>query len=63
MIYIDQPYNTGKDFIYTDKFKVSEEESEEEEGAVSAEGKRLIKNEKSFRWNVGAFSRIPKSPA
>ncbi|MFD2257612.1 site-specific DNA-methyltransferase [Luteolibacter algae] len=47
MIYIDPPYNTGNDFVYADKFKVSAEESEEEEGAVSAEGKRLIKNEKS----------------
>lgn len=47
MIYIDPPYNTGKDFVYTDKFKVTEEESEEGEGAVSKSGERLMKNEKS----------------
>jgi adenine-specific DNA-methyltransferase len=47
MIYIDPPYNTGKDFIYTDKFATGSEESELEEGSRSLEGKRLIKNEKS----------------
>jgi adenine-specific DNA-methyltransferase len=47
MIYIDPPYNTGEDFVYTDNFKVSEGESEEREGALSTEGKRLVKNEKS----------------
>ncbi len=47
MIYIDPPYNTGNDFVYTDKFAKSGDESEEEEGAVSDTGKRLIKNEKS----------------
>jgi adenine-specific DNA-methyltransferase len=47
MIYIDPPYNTGKDFVYTDKFSVSQEESETEEGAVSESGERLVKNEKS----------------
>lgn len=63
MIYIDPPYNTGKDFVYTDKFKISAEESEEEEGAVSAEGKRLIKNEKSSnrfhaRWLDMIYPRL-----
>jgi adenine-specific DNA-methyltransferase len=63
MIYIDPPYNTGNDFVYTDKFKVSAEESEEEEGAVSAEGKRLIKNEKSSnrfhaRWLDMMYPRL-----
>jgi adenine-specific DNA-methyltransferase len=63
MIYIDPPYNTGKDFVYRDKFKISEEESEEEEGAVSAEGKRLIKNEKSSnrfhaRWLDMMYPRL-----
>jgi len=47
MIYIDPPYNTGNDFVYTDKFAKSGDESEQEEGAVSETGKRLIKNEKS----------------
>jgi adenine-specific DNA-methyltransferase len=63
MIYIDPPYNTGNDFVYTDKFKVSAEESEEEEGALSNEGKRLIKNEKSSnrfhaRWLDMMYPRL-----
>ena len=63
MIYIDPPYDTGKDFVYTDKFKISGEESEEEEGAVSPEGKRLIKNEKSSnrfhaRWLDMMYPRL-----
>lgn len=47
MIYIDPPYNTGKDFIYTDKFATGVDESELEEGNRTLEGKRLIKNEKT----------------
>jgi adenine-specific DNA-methyltransferase len=47
MIYIDPPYNTGNDFVYADKFSVSQEDSEEEEGAVSVSGDRLMKNDKS----------------
>ena len=30
MIYIDPPYNTGKDFVYKDNFKVSKDDYEEE---------------------------------
>jgi len=44
MIYIDPPYNTGKDFIYKDDFKVSKEEFDEEIGAVDNEGGKLFKN-------------------
>jgi len=44
MIYIDPPYNTGKDFIYKDNFKVSKEEYEEEIGAVDDDGAKLFKN-------------------
>jgi len=44
MIYIDPPYNTGKDFIYKDNFKISKEEYEEEIGAVDEEGDKLFKN-------------------
>lgn len=47
MIYIDPPYNTGNDFIYTDNFKTSIDESDLEEGNKSDEGKRHIKNERS----------------
>lgn len=63
MMYIDPPYNTGKDFVYTDKFTVKSGESEEGEGAMSAEGKRLIKNEKSSnrfhaRWLDMMYPRL-----
>jgi adenine-specific DNA-methyltransferase len=44
MIYIDPPYNTGKDFIYKDNFKQSKEEYNEETDAVDADGYKLYKN-------------------
>jgi adenine-specific DNA-methyltransferase len=44
MIYIDPPYNTGKDFIYKDDYKVSKDEYEEEIGAVDDVGDKMFKN-------------------
>ena len=44
MIYIDPPYNTGKDFIYKDTFKASKVEYEEKIGAVDENGDKLFKN-------------------
>jgi adenine-specific DNA-methyltransferase len=44
MIYIDPPYNTGKDFIYKDNFKQSKEDYNEETDAVDADGYKLYKN-------------------
>ncbi|BCD59341.1 MULTISPECIES: site-specific DNA-methyltransferase [unclassified Nitratiruptor] len=44
MIYIDPPYNTGKDFIYKDNFKQSKDEYEEEIEAVDEDGVKLFKN-------------------
>ena len=44
MIYIDPPYNTGKDFIYKDRFAQSQEEFEEEIEAIDEEGVKLFKN-------------------
>lgn len=44
MIYIDPPYNTGKDFVYSDKFKISKEEYEDELGTEDEEGGKLFKN-------------------
>ena len=44
MIYIDPPYNTGKDFIYKDRFAQSKEEFEEKIEAVDKEGVKLFKN-------------------
>jgi adenine-specific DNA-methyltransferase len=47
MIYIDPPYNTGNDFIYNDKFRISEDENAALEGEVDEYGERLVVNQKS----------------
>ena len=44
MIYIDPPYNTGKDFIYKDKFARSAAEELEASGQLDEEGGRLVAN-------------------
>ncbi len=44
MIYIDPPYNTGKDFIYKDRFMMDKEEYEEQLGMYDEEENRLFKN-------------------
>ncbi|MFZ1249734.1 MAG: site-specific DNA-methyltransferase, partial [Candidatus Saccharimonadales bacterium] len=45
MIYIDPPYNTGKDFIYKDNFAADKAEYEEELGVRDDEnGGKLVKN-------------------
>lgn len=47
MIYIDPPYNTGKDFVYHDNFKKTQKENDVSEGNLDEYGSRLVKNEKS----------------
>ncbi|MCA9495720.1 MAG: site-specific DNA-methyltransferase, partial [Nanoarchaeota archaeon] len=44
MIYIDPPYNTGKDFVYKDNFSVNKEDYEEDSGSIDEEGNKLFKN-------------------
>ncbi|BAF58332.1 adenine specific DNA methylase Mod [Pelotomaculum thermopropionicum SI] len=46
-IYIDPPYNTGKDFIYKDNFKQSRIEYLAESGQVDGDGNRLFQNTES----------------
>lgn len=46
-IYIDPPYNTGKDFIYRDDFRQSREEYMAESGQVDDDGNRLFQNTES----------------
>ena len=41
MIYIDPPYNTGKDFVYKDNFKKDADESNLESGLIDEEGNIL----------------------
>ena len=43
-IYIDPPYNTGKDFIYKDDHKKSVNEYLEASGQVDEAGVRLVQN-------------------
>lgn len=47
MIYIDPPYNTGKDFVYHDDFRKSKKEEDISEENVDEDGNRLIKNDKN----------------
>ncbi|MEW4354311.1 site-specific DNA-methyltransferase [Streptococcus pneumoniae] len=50
MIYIDPPYNTGKDFVYSDKFQKTKEELDDDMGLLDEEGRQVVgltKNEKS----------------
>ncbi|MCL7872682.1 site-specific DNA-methyltransferase [Bacillus altitudinis] len=47
MIYIDPPYNTGKDFVYKDNFKDGVQNYLEQTGQVDAEGNFLSTNTES----------------
>lgn len=52
MIYIDPPYNTGKDFIYRDNFKEPIRDYLEKTGQIDSEGKKLTTNtEASGRYH------------
>ncbi|MAD42756.1 MAG: site-specific DNA-methyltransferase [Arcobacter sp.] len=44
MIYIDPPYNTGKDFVYKDNFTKSKDEFEDDINLRDEEGNKLFKN-------------------
>lgn len=62
-IYIDPPYNTGKDFIYPDKFDMTDEEFIEEAKIIDSEGKKLVKNLDSYgrfhsRWCSMIYMRL-----
>lgn len=44
MIYIDPPYNTGKDFIYSDNFAASSESHDRAQGDIDEFGNRYRRN-------------------
>ncbi|WP_209403655.1 site-specific DNA-methyltransferase [Pseudozobellia sp. WGM2] len=44
MIYIDPPYNTGKDFVYKDNFTQDSEEYKQESGQKDEYNQRLFQN-------------------
>jgi len=53
MIYIDPPYNTGKDFVYKDNFKDNIKNYKEITGQVDGEGRSLSNNpETSGRYHT-----------
>lgn len=63
LIYIDPPYNTGKDFIYKDDFKEPVDEYLEESGQVDDEDNRLFLNTESngrfhSDWLTMMYSRL-----
>lgn len=63
IIYIDPPYNTGKDFVYKDNFKRSKEEEFEASGQRDAEGGKLVANTESngrfhSDWLSMMYSRL-----
>ena len=63
MIYIDPPYNTGKDFVYSDDFAMSREEMDEAMGNLDEEGNRLRRNRDSnpryhSDWCSMIYSRL-----
>lgn len=63
MIYIDPPYNTGKDFIYKDNFAMANEDYQLESGQVDEEGNRLVVNSESngrfhSDWLSMIYSRL-----
>ncbi len=63
IIYIDPPYNTGKDFIYTDKFANSTEEYLLNSGQIDEEKNRLVANTDSngrfhSDWLSMIYSRL-----
>lgn len=59
MIYIDPPYNTGKDFVYKDNFKQNTEDYKEESGQVDEYNQRLFQNpETSGRYHSDWLSMM-----
>ncbi len=53
MIYIDPPYNTGKDFIYEDDFSIDSEEYLKKSNQMDDQGNRLfVNNEMNGRFHT-----------
>lgn len=59
MIYIDPPYNTGKDFVYHDDFSKSKDEYEEAAGVRDELGNRFyVNNDSNGRFHSDWCSMI-----
>jgi adenine-specific DNA-methyltransferase len=58
-IYIDPPYNTGNDFVYSDKFAATSEEYLSQSAQTSEEGERMVANlESNGRFHSDWLSMI-----
>ncbi len=58
MIYIDPPYNTGKDFVYHDNFHTDREGYEEASGQRNADGKLVQNTETNGRYHSDWLSMM-----
>ena len=63
IIYIDPPYNTGKDFIYKDNYRLDQDEYDEASGAFDENGDKLFFNSDSAGryhsdWCSMMYSRL-----
>lgn len=63
LIYIDPPYNTGKDFIYKDNFFADKEQFKKDSGEKDEAGSRLIANPDTrgryhSDWMTMIFARL-----
>lgn len=59
MIYIDPPYNTGKDFVYKDNFTQDSDEYKQESGQIDQYNRRLVTNpDNSGRYHSDWLSMI-----
>lgn len=58
MIYIDPPYNTGKDFVYHDNFHTDKTEYEEASGQRNEEGKLVQNTETNGRYHSDWLSMM-----
>ncbi|WDG08931.1 site-specific DNA-methyltransferase [Vibrio campbellii] len=56
LIYIDPPYNTGKDFIYSDNFLLSRAKNDLAEGLKDESGNRLV-DEGDYKQNLSSSGR------
>ncbi|XZF14951.1 site-specific DNA-methyltransferase [Chitinophagaceae bacterium MMS25-I14] len=59
IIYIDPPYNTGKDFVYKDNFTQTTDEFKEQSGLIDEYNQRLVANpETSGRYHSDWLSMM-----
>ncbi|MHB1041428.1 MAG: site-specific DNA-methyltransferase [Eubacteriales bacterium] len=63
MIYIDPPYNTGRNLLYRNDFSVDEDDYLEESGVLDEDGGKLVTNPRTYgrfhsAWLTMMYSRL-----